>query len=1058
MEKEKKTKKIYILFFGIVMAVAVLFSMPTFAWMVATFSTNITVTGNVVGSYFEQGDGSSQTPYVIVKPIQLYYFAWLQNIGQFDGVNSLSDDGKFHFTLGADIDMSGNEDFATLPPIGTSTYPFKGVFDGKYHFNPKDGNADPLDPNNTLEGSYHTISNLTIDNANLTNIPTGGTQGMQYVGLFGVVGSMTDSSVVGEIKNFGLQDVTIATNGPLNDKTIVGIVAGYCNGNLSGIGVSGCKINVGKSGLTPASINGSTPDTLSFGLVGYSDKTYEAYGISPISGGSSFGGSLSMSDLFTRISDAQDVNNGAYYSTYYLNKTVVMDVNGQETITYSNPVEYEFNNSSTSYKLTNLEVKDDQNKVMQSYGSLVKAYDGNIVVYLAGAVEKTLSQMQTVTTSGYHYYYYIKNGDGQYMARSGSNITNLSASTDLTVQENLDAVSWKFEAESGYGKISCGNYYLFNNNGQLQLKENTGTTWNTSNGTITNGDYRLCFSGGVWTLKVQTSYYTIDSNNGNSSMFMNISGSSVAANSNSTTEWYTEAISGSSYVHIYGLVGNTKYYLYKDGTSLKLRANSPVTSGTNRNYYRWFFTQVGGFIRNVKDPKYYIVYDGTWKATYYDDYPRQSVRIDYVTRDLGTTTISQSAHDLWQSDPIQTKADVTVSTVETFIPITINDDGSVSSKNTGYIVGGTNNNDVNNYPGNSYIDCVSTSGNLTSSLNGNSYTSGKMEILTRTSKTNGAYCRIEDTYNVNNQSVSSNISGYTKKSLSTLGLNSTVYTNAREQLDTTLSASQNVYGLCFKSTAISDDNKALIPHAYINGSHLTNYYVPRNCIDFNLSKRGFINFFAATLKNSTSFFSLHQIQRNGDTIVVKEIRKIYRHKTDDTAAYIYEYSDSTTTGTVTSDYEELFDMAWITDTNEINALQKAMYYFEIPLNAGEYALGSVLNGSGSHLIYLDIGTSATSLDDGTTLETSITGVNFVANGALTSQNRAATLDAITSDSIAAAVIVLKTGFLGEITFTRTDVNENTTITCTLSNESSEAFVVWTKRLDNTFVVVETETS
>ena len=225
----KKANKFGLTFFCTVIVIAVLFFTPAFAWYMKQFTASISVTANIIDSYFEQGNGTEDTPYVIARPMQMYYFAWLQNLGMFDGENPASEtaDKKYYFTLGADIDMSGNEDYSILPPIGTKEHPFVGVFDGKYHYDLGVGVEDPFDPDNTKEGTYHTISNITISNASLSNIPDGGDDGMKYIGLFGVVGSMTDSSVKGEIKNFGLDNVVVESLDPDDDETIIGIVAGF---------------------------------------------------------------------------------------------------------------------------------------------------------------------------------------------------------------------------------------------------------------------------------------------------------------------------------------------------------------------------------------------------------------------------------------------------------------------------------------------------------------------------------------------------------------------------------------------------------------------------------------------------------------------------------------------------------------------------------------------------------------------------------------------------------------------------------------------------------------
>ncbi|WP_028509232.1 hypothetical protein [Ruminococcus sp. NK3A76] len=50
----------------------------------------------------------------------------------------------------------------------------------------------------------------------------------------------------------------------------------------------------------------------------------------------------------------------------------------------------------------------------------------------------------------------------------------------------------------------------------------------------------------------------------------------------------------------------------------------------------------------------------------------------------------------------------------------------------------------------------------------------------------------------------------------------------------------------------------------------------------------------------------------------------------------------------------MFDTAWLTDPDSVRS--NTVYYFEIPVNAGEYALGSVSGSNGAYLLYLDIST------------------------------------------------------------------------------------------------------
>ena len=79
-----------------------------FAWMSDNgLSSPIDITSNVHKTYFNGGDGSEGDPYQIDNALQLYYFAWLQDLGLFN-VDS-DDEGTqidtVYFVLTSNINM-----------------------------------------------------------------------------------------------------------------------------------------------------------------------------------------------------------------------------------------------------------------------------------------------------------------------------------------------------------------------------------------------------------------------------------------------------------------------------------------------------------------------------------------------------------------------------------------------------------------------------------------------------------------------------------------------------------------------------------------------------------------------------------------------------------------------------------------------------------------------------------------------------------------------------------------------------------------------------------------
>ena len=87
---------------------------------------------------------------------------------------------------------------------------------------------------------------------------------------------------------------------------------------------------------------------------------------------------------------------------------------------------------------------------------------------------------------------------------------------------------------------------------------------------------------------------------------------------------------------------------------------------------------------------------------------------------------------------------------------------------------------------------------------------------------------------------------------------------------------------------------------------------------------------------------------------IKEISKIYSSGGD----YVYLYKDGTTSSDVTADTltdDKLkFDCEWITNPGN-KLIDDTLYYFAIPVNKGEYALGARSDLVGAYLFYLDIG-------------------------------------------------------------------------------------------------------
>ena len=320
----------------------------------------------------------------------------------------------------------------------------------------------------------------------------------------------------------------------------------------------------------------------------------------------------------------------------------------------------------------------------------------------------------------------------------------------------------------------------------------------------------------------------------------------------------------------------------------------------------------------------------------------------------------------------------------TALPLSVGEkaDGyPVSNKNTGYIVSGMAGG-TGSYTGQTTIRVASSPigahiGNSLSSSGTSStgYTQSQLEVITTTNPGNynsSNFSRIKDNYNASNTSVSSVLSS----KYSSRGVDSSTlvkYNDSREQLHDILNGQSFAHGLHFTGSSISSSTTFELPTAVVNGNSYTNYAMPKNSIDFNLKEAGYINFFAGSYQHSTSttcdsFFSLHVIRRNvsGAISSINEISKIYNNSNVDTNKefpYVYEFTSGTDYAGMkdgsevafTKGANVVFDLQYLWDAPQVNY---AVYYFEVPVNSGEFAMGSHAGkDKGTYLLYLDLAAS-----------------------------------------------------------------------------------------------------
>lgn len=430
----------------------------------------------------------------------------------------------------------------------------------------------------------------------------------------------------------------------------------------------------------------------------------------------------------------------------------------------------------------------------------------------------------------------------------------------------------------------------------------------------------------VFFVKSGNNYLTITSTSTYSS-------TGIAADKDTAVTWqFSDMTNYKGY--LYTLIFDVKYYLNINSTGT-LMLQSVAASKWELNNNRIICNEYCSRGNNL------CIENNIWKSA-----NGEAATIE------ASTVGNQSMSNTFQYQG--TNSSGTTASWQTFLPLNVDDNYAVSDNNTGYIASSRNDRDGDIRFRKDPISNIGSSLN-----NATSYDNSALEVLTRTSKSDG-FVRISDDFNGANSSVSGNLSSYSKKTVSELGLQKYGDSDggARKDMgDVLLGGGNNIYGMHFMNAPINTQNVYYAPYAKINGEDHYNYPMTANSIDFHLKTKGYINFFAGTYYgNEVNFFSLHHIIKRSTTGIqtIKEISLIYGKGS---GTYIYKYTDGTFSqgNSEPEGYEVVFDTSWITTPTIV---YKAVYYFEIPVNAGEYALGSASTGDGAYLMYLDIGANA----------------------------------------------------------------------------------------------------
>ena len=232
---------------------------------------------------------------------------------------------------------------------------------------------------------------------------------------------------------------------------------------------------------------------------------------------------------------------------------------------------------------------------------------------------------------------------------------------------------------------------------------------------------------------------------------------------------------------------------------------------------------------------------------------------------------------------------------------------------------------------------------------------------------------IYDEYNQNAKTyVSANPGSYVGANYESINLKR--YKEVRDSLVNTLDGQSLIHALHFMSKIDISNNLANLATTEADvkllGKTIPGYEMIDGAINFSVEETGFITAVAGSYYSYSykqSLFTVFSVSRNsaGKITKVEKISKIYEERKGEEVNYIYNtLLDSDKKSGYT--YTLVYDIAYM---NMLDVLGAA-YYFEIPLNAGDYAIGcesglsDSQDGVGAYLMYLDIGANGEASDDG----------------------------------------------------------------------------------------------
>ncbi len=346
--------------------------------------------GQSAGAYFAGGDGSEDNPYLITNKRHFYNLTWLQYLGYFNKDIRKADEtadnsiDTVYFKLNNDLDLEG----LALPPLGSEKYPFVGYFDGNNH----------TIRNYTVTDNYSSLkSHPSLIDEEGNDYYKSGTKSIKYcsiIGTFGIIGpydfnsyrraidkdgkESTEATFYSDVKrankveNLYFDRFTISSSA---DKVLIGLLAGYVDGQVSNCGVHYGSLNISSDS---SNLDGFTKLS-SFSLIGEYNKTEYNWEDDPTSGkgDEGYGTSTDIVDLYDKLAKLNllEKETGVFPKGYAIpfkfdeTSTNISRVESDESNVFSSGVEIK--NISSAYTLP----VDSKKKNIGYYsGGAIKVY------------------------------------------------------------------------------------------------------------------------------------------------------------------------------------------------------------------------------------------------------------------------------------------------------------------------------------------------------------------------------------------------------------------------------------------------------------------------------------------------------------------------------------------------------------------------------------------------------------------------------------------------------------------------------------------------------------